>query len=144
MVASRPNDRRILNRRHHMRSRTKSRLKAVAVLAAAALGATGLVSTPAHATSALGCNWPRVCFWVTGNPYYGALPTASFQDTYYQTLGPRSRGAAWVYNSRNDDGAKIFYSNGDWVCIQPDELAGLEDHGYAVAIDIMDSPYCDY
>ncbi|GAA3776792.1 hypothetical protein GCM10022379_49900 [Micromonospora maritima] len=101
-------------------------------------------ATPAQASSAFGCTYPRVCFWVTGSPYSGNPPTASFQDTYYQTLGSRSRGAEWVLNTRNDDGAKIFYSNGDWVCIQPDELAYLEPYGYAVAIDIMDSPYCSY
>lgn len=125
-------------------STTRSRLSAVALLAGAATVAGGLVATPAQAGSALGCNYPRVCFWVTGNPYNGDPPTASFQDTYYQTLGSRSRGADWVYNSRNDDGAKIFYSNGDWVCIAPGELANLEPYGYAVAIDIMDSPYCSY
>ncbi|MFG3555032.1 hypothetical protein ACGGAQ_11625 [Micromonospora sp. NPDC047557] len=125
-------------------STTRSRLPAVALLAAIATAAGGLVATPAQASSAFGCNYPRVCFWVTGNPYDGAAPTASFQDNYYQTLGSRSRGADWVYNSRNDDGAKIFYSNGDWVCVSPGELAYLEPYGYAVALDIMDSPYCSY
>ncbi len=126
------------------RSSRTSRVKSIALIASAAIAATGLVSTPAHASSAFGCNYPRVCFYLTGNPYYGTLPTASFQDTYYQTLGPRSRGAEWVYNSRNDDGAKIFYADGGWVCIQPGELAYLEPYGFPVAIDIMDSSYCDY
>ncbi|GAA2185135.1 hypothetical protein [Micromonospora lupini] len=125
-------------------STTRSRLSAVALLAIGATAAGGLVATPAQATSAFGCNYPRVCFWVTGSPYDDAPPTASFQDNYYQTLGSRSRGADWVYNTRNDDGAKIFYSNGDWVCVSPGELAYLEPYGYAVALDIMDSPYCSY
>ncbi|MEH1163770.1 hypothetical protein V6V47_00120 [Micromonospora sp. CPCC 205539] len=124
---------------------TRSRRLLSAALAAGAMtAASGLVATPAQAGSGMGCNYPRVCFWVTGSPYNGNPPTASFQDNWYQTLGSRSKGADWVYNSRNDDGAKIYYSGGGWVCVQPDELAYLEPYGYAVAIDIMNSPTCDY
>ncbi|GGT24205.1 hypothetical protein [Streptomyces chromofuscus] len=85
---------------------------AVIGMATAGLAATALVTAPtASATSYNGCGWPRVCFYMTDSNWYNGSPTAAYQDvtTSYQNLGTSSRGANWVYNSRNDDRAYLRY-----------------------------------
>ncbi|MFD0502032.1 hypothetical protein ACFQ0G_01920 [Streptomyces chiangmaiensis] len=96
-------------------------------MAAAALAATALVTAPtASATSYNGCTYPRVCFYLTDSQWNGGTPTAAYQDvtTGYQNLGPNSRGANWVNNTRNDDRAYLRYivnSTGatQYLCLLP-------------------------
>ncbi|CAL9669282.1 hypothetical protein [Streptomyces sp. NPDC057375] len=68
---------------------------AVAATVAAALATTAMVTAPtASADSRRGCDWPRVCFYLTSSDWDDDS-TAAFQDvtTSYQDLGSRSRGA---------------------------------------------------
>lgn len=110
----------------------------------ATTGATVLTAEPAAATSAYGCNWPWVCFYLTRADWEAQRPTASFQQvtSYYQTLGSRSAGAWAIYNSRNDDGALILFRDGPF-CLSPNSEAVP---GYynrkATHIRIMDNPNC--
>jgi hypothetical protein len=105
------------------RTRLLSRVGLVVGLAAA----SGAVMAPtASAESYNGCAWPRVCFYLTDSNWNNGDPTAAFQDvtTSYQNLGSRSRGANWVFNSRNDDRAYLRYirnSTGatEYVCVPP-------------------------
>ena len=67
-----------------------------------------------------------MCFYLTDSNWNNGDPTAAFQDvtTSYQNLGSRSRGANWVFNSRNDDRAYLRYirnSTGatEYVCVPP-------------------------
>jgi hypothetical protein len=57
---------------------------------------------------------------------FSGSPTAAYQDvtTAYQNLGPNSRGADWVNNTRNDDRAYLRYivnSTGatKYLCLPP-------------------------
>lgn len=94
--------------------------------ALAAVAAVPLSAAPASAVSSNGCNWPRVCFYLTLDHREAGTPTSAFQDvtSYYQNLGSRSRGADWVYNSRNDDRAWLRYTVNatgavEYICINP-------------------------
>lgn len=89
-----------------------------AVLAAAAVLTA---ATPANATSRYGCVYPRVCFYLTDNDYFGGWPTAAYQDVTsgWQTLGSRSRGSRWIVNTRNDDVAHLHFTNGTTDCVLP-------------------------
>ncbi|MGC9544003.1 hypothetical protein [Streptomyces sp. UG1] len=81
-------------------------------VAASALAATTLAMAPtASADSFNGCIYPRVCFYLTNSDWNNAAPTAAYRDVTsgYQNLGPRSRGADWVNNTRNDDRAYLRY-----------------------------------
>ncbi len=98
-----------------------------AVLATAAVLTA---ATPANATSRSGCVYPRVCFYLTQNDYFSGSPTASYQDVTsgWQTLGSRSRGSAWIVNTRNDDVAHLHFTNGYTDCLRPNNnyyTAGL-------------------
>lgn len=93
----------------------------------AALAATALATAPtASADSYNGCAYPRVCFYQTNSQWNSGSPTAAYQDvtTAYQNLGPNSRGADWVNNTRNDDRAYLRYivnSTGEtkYLCLPP-------------------------
>ncbi|MFI9588594.1 hypothetical protein ACIHCQ_44065 [Streptomyces sp. NPDC052236] len=99
--------------------------------AVAALAAGALATAPtASADSYNGCAWPRVCFYQTDSQWSSGSPTAAYQDvtTYYQNLGPNSRGADWVNNTRNDDRAYLRYivnSTGatQYFCLLPNHHA---------------------
>jgi hypothetical protein len=128
-----------------MKTRAYSSLLAATV---ATIGSFALAA-PAQATSAHGCSWPRVCFYLTQNAWVDARPDASYKDMYYQTLGQRSRNADYIYNSRNDDGALIYWTNdlggAGTFCLRPNEsvhTVPLDEHVYA--IEIKDSPICAY
>lgn len=128
-----------------MKTRVLSSLVAIAL---ATLGGFA-VAAPAQATSAHGCAWPRVCFYLTQNAWVDAQPDASYKDMYYQRLGPRSADADYIYNSRNDDGALIYWTNdtggAGTYCLRPNtwvDNVPLDEHVYAIFI--KDSPICAY
>lgn len=114
--------------------------------ACTALVATISATTPAAANTAYGCGYPQVCFYKTQADWNARTWTAAYKDvtSYYQTLGSNSAGSFAVYNSRNDDGASLKFSDGHTTCIHPNEYAtGLPSmDGYVTGIKIMDSPYC--
>jgi len=100
---------------------TKMR-KTLIAAAAVVLGTMGsLVAQSPASASYLGCDWPRVCFYLTQADLNANRPTASFQDvtTGWQNLGSRSFGAFFVYNSRNDDVAYLHSTNGTVHCLEP-------------------------
>jgi hypothetical protein len=101
-----------MNKRMMITAGASAVLAATAVLAAA---------TPASATSRYGCTYPRVCFYLTEDDYFGDSPTAAFQDVTsgWQTLGSRSRGSKWIVNTRNDDVAYLHFTDGATACLLP-------------------------
>ncbi|GGK78985.1 hypothetical protein [Streptomyces flaveus] len=109
--------------------RTTKRM-AVVGTAAAALATTTLAMAPtASADSYRGCDWPRVCFYLTSSDWGDKDPTAAYQDvtTSYQDLGSRSRGADHVTNTRNDDRVYLRYirnSTGatSYKCVPPNHF----------------------
>jgi|tagenome__1003787_1003787.scaffolds.fasta_scaffold20464824_1 hypothetical protein len=122
-------------------------LRVVATAATAVLAAGALVGVqPAAANSNYGCSWPRVCFYLHDTDWTNRQPTASYQDRgYWQTLGSRSAGSMYVYNSRNDDGARLRFDDGHEYCVRPNSWALMEPYyygDYVEQIKIMDSPTC--
>ncbi|MDG5808965.1 hypothetical protein P9869_41405 [Streptomyces ossamyceticus] len=100
------------------------KLTTVSVTAAAFVGVMAVAAPPASATSYNGCAYPRVCFYQTVTDWNAASPNAAYQDvtTSYQNLGPNSRGANHVWNTRNDDRAYLRYvQNGGtyYHCLSP-------------------------
>jgi hypothetical protein len=110
----------------------------------AAIAGTFAVASPAQADSANGCAYPRVCFYKTGNDWSTDHPTAAFQDVTsgYQTLGTQSRGSYGVYNTRNNDGALLHFTNGQTRCLTPNRFLWAQDVGTVDKIRIMDSASC--
>ncbi|MEV4483777.1 hypothetical protein [Micromonospora coxensis] len=114
-----------------------------------ACATTALTITHASAASAdtaNGCVYPRVCFYLTESNWLADRPTASYQDitSGYQTLGSSSRGSYAVWNSRNDDGALLHYTNGSTYCLPPNR-GNAHIRGEVVdKIRIMNSPSCAY
>ena len=117
---------------------------AAAMIAGAVVGSTLAAASPAQATSAYGCTYPRVCFYLTATSWVNDSPTASFQDvtSSYQTLGSQSRGSVEAYNSRNDDGALLHFTNGRTYCLLPNQSASLRSIGTVDKIKIMTSADC--
>ncbi|MFD7136759.1 hypothetical protein [Streptomyces sp. NPDC059894] len=121
-------------------------IKRIAVIgvAAASLVAAGLATAPgASADTAYGCNWPRVCFYLTDADWNARVPTAAYQDitSSPQNLGSRSYNSEWAFNSRNDDGALLYYTNGSTLCLRPNNW--VDNNDWVVnKIRIMDSPTC--
>jgi hypothetical protein len=115
-------------------------------------GSRGPVAAP-QAVSRYGCAWPRVCFYTSYNAWFNHRPTAAYRDMYWQYLSAAAYDPLMVYNSRNDDGARLYYwtDDGDssWFCLIPnawvdpwDEISWSRAHIYA--IDITDDPDCVY
>lgn len=108
------------------------RLAALA-MTVVAVAATTLATAPtASADSHKGCVYPRVCFYLTQSDWDSSRPTAAYQDVTaaYQDLGPRSRGADYVHNTRNDDRAYLRYVvDGSptlhYTCVPPNETHGF-------------------
>lgn len=115
-----------------------------AAVTAAAVGGTLAAASPAQAASAYGCSYPRVCFYLTTSSWLDDSPTASYQDvtSSYQTLGSQSRGSVTAYNSRNDDGALLHFTNGRTYCLPPNQSASLRSIGTVDKIKIMTSANC--
>ncbi|MEU0545206.1 hypothetical protein ABZ319_35570 [Nocardia sp. NPDC005978] len=115
---------------------------AAAAMSAAALGViAGPGAAPASANSMHGCNYPYVCFYLTGYDSGAQHPTAMYQDRgYWQTLGPNSRGSIQVVNTRNDDGALLKFADGSTQCVKPNY--GTLLYKTVTQIKITDSPSC--
>ncbi|MER5916742.1 hypothetical protein ABT124_41850 [Streptomyces sp. NPDC001982] len=124
----------------------KKRIIASTLLAAcSALGITMASSSAASANTAYGCGYPQVCFYKTQADWNARSWTAAYKDvtSYYQTLGSRSYGSYSVFNSRNDDGALLHYTNGGTYCVGPNSI--VYNNSWVVdKIRIMDSPSCAY
>ncbi len=116
----------------------------LATAACATVMVTIMDSAPALAGTANGCVYPRVCFYLTESNWTADSPTASYQDitSSYQTLGSSSRGSYAVWNSRNDDGALLHYTNGTTYCLPPNRGNGHIRGEIVDKIRIMDSPTC--
>jgi hypothetical protein len=115
------------------------------VAAAITIAGAAIIANPVAASASyLGCDYPRVCFYLHYSDLTAQRPTASFRDAgYWQNLGSRSYGANFVYNSRNDDGALLHFTNGNTYCVEPLNGTNLPNYyGIADRIKIMDSPTC--
>ncbi|WP_171164292.1 hypothetical protein [Streptomyces sp. I05A-00742] len=102
----------------------------------AAVGATRDASAAAKAN----CQYPNVCFIKNGRTI------ASYKDRGYQKLGSKARSAREIYNSRKDDGAKVYFVHTSGkkatACFRPKARAGVGAGWTAYAIDIRNSPTC--
>jgi hypothetical protein len=94
-------------------------LMATTVMAAGAVPVVG--AAPAYAESRFGCDYPRICFYLTSADWLARKPTSAFRDITqdFQKLGPRARGAYAAYNSRIDDSAWLEMSDGSQTCLAP-------------------------
>ncbi|WCN83711.1 hypothetical protein [Micromonospora sp. LH3U1] len=98
----------------------------------------------ASAGTANGCVYPRVCFYLTESRWNADNPTGSYQvlTSGYQDLGSDTEGSFAVWNTRNDDGALLHYTNGNTYCLPPNR-GNAHIRGEIVdKIRIMDSPTC--
>ncbi|WP_217250974.1 hypothetical protein [Streptomyces sp. AC602_WCS936] len=131
-------------------NRRTTKRSAVVATAAAALATTTMVTAPAaSADSRRGCDWPRVCFYLTSSDWNDDDPTAAFQDvtTSYQNLGSRSRGANYVVNTRNDDRVYLRYiHNGtgatSYLCVDPNHNQNFSNTFTVTGIRIDTASSC--
>ena len=125
-------------------------LKRTAVLGAlltSSFVAAALASaSPAQATTANGCTYPRVCFYKTSTDWDNNHPTAAYQDYGDQALTTTARGSYYVYNTRNDDRAIITYTTGSGAtrtkCVNPNRAAAIGEDGFATRINIQTTASC--
>ncbi|MGW1884928.1 hypothetical protein [Streptomyces sp. NPDC001970] len=101
----------------------------------------------ASATSANGCLYPRVCFYLTASNWNAGAPTAAYQDvtSYYQNLGSGSRGADFIQNTRNDDRAYIrWVYNGttQYYCLPPNQSVQFSSSVTVTGIRIDSAATC--
>ncbi|GIE82106.1 hypothetical protein Aph02nite_80560 [Actinoplanes philippinensis] len=96
-------------------------LTATTIMAAGAIPAVS--ASPAYADGRFGCDYPRVCFYLTSADWLARKPTSAFRDItrHFQKLGPRARYAYAAYNSRIDDSAWLEMSDGSQTCLGPDD-----------------------
>lgn len=108
-------------------------------------GLTISSASTASANTAFGCGYPQVCFYKTKADWDAKRWTAAYKDvtSYYQNLSPGARGAYAVFNSRNDDGARLHFTDGSADCLDPNTLM-LTNGFVADKIRIMASPSCSY
>ncbi|MEU6369461.1 hypothetical protein ABZ876_27915 [Streptomyces sp. NPDC046931] len=101
------------------------------------IGLAALAAPAAHADE-WACTYPAVCF------FKGYERTGSFVDitSGWQTL-TSSKNATGAWNTRNDDGALLHFTNGRRLCLRPgDSRNDLRTIGTVDKIRIMDSPSC--
>ncbi|MEU1273577.1 hypothetical protein [Streptomyces sp. NPDC005799] len=120
---------------------------AVGLGIAAATSLVTLAATPASASSEYGCDWPKVCFYLTSSDWLHDSPTAAYQDitSYYQTLGSQSRGSHAVFNSRNDDRAMLRYTyrgTTHYFCLNPNSDIEFDSDATVTGIKIQDASSC--
>lgn len=121
------------------------RFVASAAVAMSALAVGALAGpAPAQASTRYGCTYPRVCFYLTASNWTSQSPTASYQDitSTWQNLGSQSYGAAYAFNSRNDDVAWFHFTNGRQICLRPDNPIYLDQYGTVDKIRISSSSTC--
>ncbi|MFE3711430.1 hypothetical protein ACFXPE_39455 [Streptomyces scopuliridis] len=86
------------------------------------------------------CKYPNVCFIKSGKT------VASYKDMGYQKLGAKARSATSIHNSRNNDGAKLYYvhTSGKKAtsCATPHQTRVVNPGWKLYALDIRNSPTC--
>lgn len=103
--------------------------------------------SPAYADSAFGCTYPRVCLYLDSSDWIARTPTAAYQQVTpgWQYLGPRSRHAYAVYNSRLDDTAWLLGADETVACVEPNSTWFFDvwdpPHDVA-AVKIVDEDEC--
>jgi hypothetical protein len=121
-------------------------IRAAVAMAGTVVAGSLVGAQPAAAAAPHGCDWPRVCFYLYESNWNANAPTASYQDLgSWQTLGSRSRSAEYVYNSRDDDGARLRFEDGSERCLKPNSSFHLQpvyQAGAVTQIKIMDSASC--
>ncbi|WP_043663208.1 hypothetical protein [Streptomyces xylophagus] len=121
--------------------------RTLAMAFAMAAGAAVFSATPASASTYNGCVYPRVCFYLTDSDWDAGSPTAAYQDvtSYYQTLGSKSKGANYVWNTRNDDRAYLRYLYGGdtyYTCLAPNEGVYFSSSFTVTGIEIQTASSC--
>ncbi|WP_433789840.1 hypothetical protein [Actinoplanes sp. CA-252034] len=125
--------------------------KNMIALTATTIMAAGAISTvnasPASAGSRFGCDYPRVCFYLTSADWLAREPTAAFRDMTqdFQRLGPRARHAYAAYNSRIDDAAWLEISGGAQDCLAPGDpwfFDQVQPPQTVIGIQIVDEDEC--
>jgi len=114
-----------------------------ACAALAAIGGVAVTASPAAAEATVhGCAYPRVCFYLTEARWDANSPNAAYQDAdYNQTLGPNSKGADVVYNSRNDDTVLLrIGSTNNAICLNPNGAVDNDASVSVTAIRIRSTP----
>ncbi|MET8571890.1 hypothetical protein [Streptomyces sp. NPDC004783] len=125
--------------------RSKKLMAAGLALVCGTFGLTISNASTASAGTAFGCGYPQVCFYKTQADWNAKRWTAAYKDltSSYQTLSSGARGAYAVFNSRNDDGARLHFTDGHAECLEPNTL--MLTNGFVVdKIRIMTSPSCSY
>jgi hypothetical protein len=84
-------------------------------------GQTVAPASPATAGLPFGCELSSVCVYLTTDDWIARRPTASFTKVTedFVVLGPRSRHAYAVFNSRFDDVVYLLSGDGTEVCVEP-------------------------
>lgn len=111
-----------------------------------ALTITVVSGSAASADTAFGCGYPQVCFYKTEADWLARKWTAAYKDvtSYYQNLSSKAYGSWAVYNSRNDDGARLHFTDGTSTCLGPNTILLTYHYKTLDKIRIMDSPTCSY
>ncbi|WP_327029879.1 hypothetical protein OG989_05570 [Micromonospora sp. NBC_01740] len=125
-------------------------LTTASAVVSAAIGTSSpaIASDVGPAGTAYGCGYPQVCFYKTQANWTARDWTAAYQDITgsYQNLSSGAYGSYYVYNSRNDDGALLHYTNGYTYCLHPSTYVNNSTNptGFWTVdkIRIMDSPTC--
>jgi hypothetical protein len=121
------------------------------VFGVAAVGiAAGLLVTPASPASAgppFGCERSAVCVYLTSADWIARRPTASFTAVTpdFVGLGPRSRHAYAVFNSRFDDVVYLMSRDQTEVCVEPHSTWFHDESGVSrevAELQIVDDFHC--
>ncbi|MDX3696272.1 hypothetical protein PV726_39390 [Streptomyces europaeiscabiei] len=128
---------------------TPRRVAALGMASAAMVTAAIATAPSAAADSYNGCIYPRVCFYPTVTQWNNGAPTAGYQDvtSSYQNLGPNSRGADYVRNTRNDDRVYLRYTYNPTgatgaLCVNPNVTALFNSNFTVTGIMIQTASSC--
>ncbi|MGI5193799.1 hypothetical protein ACQEVY_09180 [Streptomyces sp. CA-288835] len=128
---------------------TPRRFAALGMASAAMVAASIATAPSAAADSYNGCVYPRVCFYPTITQWNNGTPTAAYQDvtSSYQNLGPNSRGADRVHNTRNDDRVYLRYTYNPTgatgaLCVNPNVTAVFNSNFTVTGIMIQTAASC--
>lgn len=121
------------------------------LLALAVVGLSIVQASPAAAADKFGCKYPRVCFYLTSSDWAARKPTAAYQikTQDYQMLGPRSRHAHAVHNSRHDDAVLLMLpgrtadGSDRTICVGPRKTRVLGAASKIIGVAIVDERRCD-
>ncbi|WP_052396887.1 hypothetical protein [Streptomyces sp. NRRL F-5123] len=127
-----------------MNLRAKKAKLAACTVGALSAAVLAVSAAPASANTDNGCGYPQVCFYKTSSNWDARQWTAAYKDvtSYFQNLSSKAYGSFSVFNSRNDDGALLHYTNGGLRCAEPGDI--VYNNSWVVdKIRIMDDPHCD-